>query len=162
MYDTAKCITFTKIVTILNQSVEFLITIMISDPNILAQVLYQDQSIAQTVGDVICPNKQCRGGKCVYLTSLEKINKNTYQCKQCRACSHVLNILGFTQRFTAYGSVLNLAKAAELSPSRVTEFLHSKTSYTGFTQATRKFKRMRAFASFKGEIWCMDLAYVDR
>ena len=66
---------------------------MISDPNILAQVLYQDQIIVQIIGDVICPNKKCRGGKCVYLTSLEKINKNTYQCKQCKACSHVLNIL---------------------------------------------------------------------
>ena len=28
--------------------------------------------------------------------------------------------------------------------------------------ATRKFKRMRAFARFKKEIWCMDLAYVDK
>ena len=27
--------------------------------------------------------------------------------------------------------------------------------------AARKFKRMRAFARFRNEIWCMDLAYVD-
>ena len=56
----------------------------------------------------------------------------------------------------------NLAIAAKLSPLKVREFLHSKTSYTRFTQATRKFKRMRAFARFKNEIWCMDLAYVDK
>ena len=56
----------------------------------------------------------------------------------------------------------NLAKAAKLSPLKVREFLHPKTSYTRFTQATRKFKRMRAFARFKNEIWCMDLAYVDK
>ena len=31
-----------------------------------------------------------------------------------------------------------------------------------FTQATRKFKWMRAFARFKGEIWCKDVAYVDK
>ena len=31
-----------------------------------------------------------------------------------------------------------------------------------FTQATRKFRRMRAFARFKNEIWCMDLAFVDK
>ena len=31
-----------------------------------------------------------------------------------------------------------------------------------FTQARRKFKRMRAFARFKNEVWCMDLAYVDK
>ena len=68
----------------------------------------------------------------------------------------------YTQGFAAYGSVRNLAKAAKLSPSKVREFLHSKTSYTRFTQATRKFKRMRAFARFKSEIWCMDLAYVDK
>ena len=55
----------------------------------------------------------------------------------------------------------NLAKAGKLSPSKVREFLHSKTSYTRFTQATRKFKKTRAFARFKNEIWCMDLAYVD-
>ena len=68
----------------------------------------------------------------------------------------------YTQGFAAYGFVRHLAKATELSPSKVREFLHSKTSYTRFTQATRKFKRMRAFARFKGEFWCMDLAYVDK
>ena len=67
----------------------------------------------------------------------------------------------YTQGFAAYGSVRNLVKAAKISPSKVREFLHSKISYTRFTQATRKFKRMRAFARFKDEIWCMDLAYVD-
>ena len=42
------------------------------------------------------------------------------------------------------------------------QFLHSKPSYTKFTLATRKFKRMKAFARFKNEIWSMDLAYVDK
>ena len=55
----------------------------------------------------------------------------------------------YTQGSAAYGSVRNLAKAAKLSPSKVREFLHSKTSYTRFTQETRKFKKMRAFARFK-------------
>ena len=70
----------------------------------------------------------------------------------------------FTRKdgFAAYGSVRNLAKAAKLSPLKVREFLHSKTSYTRLTQGTRKFKRMRAFARFKNEIWCMDLSYVDK
>ena len=68
----------------------------------------------------------------------------------------------YTQRLAAYGSVRNLPKAAELSPSKVRELLHSKTSFTRFTQATRKFKGLRAFARFKNEIWCMDLADVDK
>ena len=34
----------------------------------------------------------------------------------------------YTQGFAAYGSVRNLAKAAKLSPSKVRELLHSKTS----------------------------------
>ena len=68
----------------------------------------------------------------------------------------------YTQGFATYCSVRNLAKAAKLSPSKVKEFLHSKTSHTRFTQATRKFRRIRAFARFKNEIWCMDLAYVDK
>ena len=68
----------------------------------------------------------------------------------------------YTQGFGTYGSVLNLAKAAKLSPLKVREFLHSKTSYTRFTQATRKFKKIGAFARFKIEIWCMDLEYADK
>ena len=74
------------------QSVEFLIAIMTFDSNILAQVLYQDQSVVELIGDVNCPNKKCRGEKSVYITSFEEINKSTYQGKQCKACSHVLNI----------------------------------------------------------------------
>ena len=42
------------------------------------------------------------------------------------------------------------------------QFLFLKASYTKFTLATRKFKRMRAFARFRNDIWCMDLAYVDK
>ena len=67
----------------------------------------------------------------------------------------------YTRGVAAYGSVRHLTNAAKLSPSRVREFLHSKTSYTRSTQATRKFKKLRAFARFEDEIWCLDLAYVD-
>ena len=74
------------------QSVEFLIAIMTFDSNILAQVLYQDQSIVELIGDVICPNKKFRAEKSVYTTSFEEINKSTYQCKQCQACNNVLKI----------------------------------------------------------------------
>ena len=42
------------------------------------------------------------------------------------------------------------------------QFLLSKPSYTKFTLATRKFKRMKALARFEIEIWCMDWAYVDK
>ena len=53
-------------------------------------------------------------------------------------------------------------KASNLSVSKVRQFLPSKPSYTKFTFATRKFKRMKTFARFKNEFWCMDLAYVDK
>ena len=53
-------------------------------------------------------------------------------------------------------------KASSLSVSKVRLFLHSKPAYTKFTLATRKSKRMKAFARFKNELWCMDLAYVDK
>ena len=62
----------------------------------------------------------------------------------------------------AYGSVRNLAEASKRPFSQVRQFLHSKDSYTIFTLATRKFRRMTAFARYKNEIWCMDLAYVDK
>ena len=68
----------------------------------------------------------------------------------------------YTQGGAAYGSVRNLVKASNLSVSKVRQFSHSKPSYTKFTLATRKFKRMKAFARFKNEIWCMDLAYVEK
>ena len=68
----------------------------------------------------------------------------------------------YTQGAAAYGSVRNLAKASRLPVSKVRQFLHSKDSFTKFTLAARKFKRMRAFVRFRNEIWCMDLAYVDK
>ena len=68
----------------------------------------------------------------------------------------------FTQGAAAYRSVRNLAKTSRLPVSKVRQFLHSKASYTKFILATRKFKKMRAFARFKNEIWCMALAYVDK
>ena len=68
----------------------------------------------------------------------------------------------YTQGAAAYGSVRNLAKASRLPVSKVRQFLHSKDSFTKFTLAARKFKRMRAFARFRNESWCMDLAYVDK
>ena len=67
----------------------------------------------------------------------------------------------YTQGGAAYGSVRNLVKASNLSASKVRQFVHSKPSYTKFTLATRKFKRMKAFVRFKNEIRCMDLTYVD-
>ena len=68
----------------------------------------------------------------------------------------------YTQGAAAYGSVRNLSKASRLPVSKVRQFLHSKDSYTKFTLAARKCKRMRAFARFRNEIWCMELAYVDK
>ena len=68
----------------------------------------------------------------------------------------------YTQGAATYGSVRNLSKASRLPVPKVRQFLHSKDSYTKFTLAARKFERMRAFARFRNEIWCMDLAYVDK
>ena len=42
------------------------------------------------------------------------------------------------------------------------QFLDSKPSYTKFTLATGKFKKLRQFARFRNEIWCMDLAFFDK
>ena len=68
----------------------------------------------------------------------------------------------YTQGAAAYGSVRNLAKASRLPVSKVRQFLHSRDSHTKFTLAARKIKGMRAYARFRNEIWCMDLAYVDK
>ena len=68
----------------------------------------------------------------------------------------------YTQGAAAYGSVHNLAKPSILPVSKVRQFLHSNASYTKFTLAAPKFKRMRAFARFRNETWCMDFAYIDK
>ena len=68
----------------------------------------------------------------------------------------------YTQGAAACGSVRNLAKASRLPVSKVRQFFHSKASYTKFTLAARKFKKMSAFARFRNEILCTDLAYVDK
>ena len=68
----------------------------------------------------------------------------------------------YTQGGAAYVSVRNLVESSNPSVSKPRQFLHSKPSYTKFTLATSKLKRMKAFARFKKEVWCMDLAYVDK
>ena len=68
----------------------------------------------------------------------------------------------YIQGGAAYGSVRNLVKASNLSVSKVRQSLYSKRSNTKFTPATRKFKLMKAIATSKNEIWCMDLAHVDK
>ena len=68
----------------------------------------------------------------------------------------------YSEGYAAYGSVKNMTKASKLPVSKVQYFLHSKSSYTRFNQATRKFRKMRAFARFKNDIWRMDLAFVDK
>ena len=68
----------------------------------------------------------------------------------------------YTQGGAAYGSVRNLVKASNLSVSKVRQFLHSNPSCTKINLATLKLKQMKAFARFKNEIWCTDLAYVDK
>ena len=56
----------------------------------------------------------------------------------------------------------NLVKASNLSVSKVRQFLHSKPYYTKFNLATRNFKQMEAFARFKKELWCMNMANVHK
>ena len=68
----------------------------------------------------------------------------------------------YTQGGAAYVSVRNLVEASGLSVPKVRPFLQSKASYKNFTLATRKFKQTKAFSRFDKEIWCMDLANVDK
>ena len=67
-----------------------------------------------------------------------------------------------TQSGAAYWSLPSLMETSKLQVSKVRHFSHSKTSYSEFTLATRQFESMKAFASFKNELWCMNLASVDK
>ena len=75
---------------------------------------------------------------------------NVTSCKECIRKVLLLTVL-----------VRNLAKASRLPVSKVRQFFHSKAFHKKFTLATRKLKRMRAFAKIKNEIWCMGFAHVD-
>lgn len=68
----------------------------------------------------------------------------------------------YTSGPTAYGSIVSLVKSSGLSRGKVLEFLHGRKSYTKYHLATRKFPRLKAIAKYINEIWCMDLAYVDK
>ena len=45
---------------------------------------------------------------------------------------------------------------------RLLIFLYRKNSYTKFRRAIRHFKRLPAFAKRINEIWCLDLAFMDK
>ena len=62
----------------------------------------------------------------------------------------------------AYGSIQNLSKASGLSKKKVEKFLQTKTSYTKFGPPIRSFRKLQAFSKYINEIWCMDLAFVDK
>ena len=66
------------------------------------------------------------------------------------------------QGAAGYGSVQNLANPRGLPVSKVRDFSPSNVSYPKSTLAAQKFRRMRAFARLRNEIWCMDLANVDK
>ena len=114
------------------------------DSKVLAQVLYRDQSLVELIGVVTFPNKKCRGEKWVYWTSFEEINKSTYEWKQCKACSHVLNIpfkhqkpsvtlFGWTYCFT---KKTNLDYQKEKLSSILQHYIHqSKPSTTKAEEA---------------------------
>ena len=76
--------------------------------------------------------------------------------------SEAAKVVHTAQGGAVYASPRNLVKATNLSVSKVNQFLHSKPSYRNFTLALRNFKHLKAFARFEKEIWCMDLAYVDK
>ena len=67
----------------------------------------------------------------------------------------------YTQGGAAYGYACNL-KTTYLPVLKVRQFLHKKPPYAKFTLATREFKRRKAFAGFKNEICCKDMAYVHK
>lgn len=63
---------------------------------------------------------------------------------------------------SAYGSVNALKKASGLHKSKVLEFLHSNNAYTQYHIAHRKFPRLQIVAKRINEIWCIDLAQMDK
>ena len=55
-----------------------------------------------------------------------------------------------------------MSKASGLSKKKVEKFLQTKTSYTKFGPPIRSFRRLQAFSKNINEIWCTELAFVDK
>ncbi len=68
----------------------------------------------------------------------------------------------YTNGPAAFGSIKSLVKASGLSVKKVKEFLHSNNAYTKHHVAVRKFERQRVYPRFVNDIWCGDLAQVDK
>ena len=68
----------------------------------------------------------------------------------------------FSRGRAEYGSVRNLSKASGLSKKKVEHFLQTKSSNTKFGPPIRRFRRLQAFSKYINEIWCVDLAFVDK
>ena len=65
--------------------------------------------------------------------------------------------------FSAYGARQNLHNATKLSLKKVDDFLQGKNSYTKFfIPQRRSYTRLFTLASDINDIWCMDVAYVDK
>ena len=62
----------------------------------------------------------------------------------------------------AYCSIQNLSKASGLSKKKVEKFLQTKTSYTKFGPPIRRFRRLQPFSEYIKEIWCIDVAFIDK
>ena len=56
----------------------------------------------------------------------------------------------------------NYQKQLSLPLTKVKDYLATKDSYTKYKTPTRKFNRLKAHAGHINEIWCMDLAIVDK
>ena len=71
-----------------NQTLSF---VLLSEPRVY--IFEATQKVVQDIiGDVFCPDKKCAHQKCVYVSTCKESQKSCYDCPQCKACSHVLNI----------------------------------------------------------------------
>ena len=68
----------------------------------------------------------------------------------------------YTSAPAAYGSIQSFKKISGLSKKKVLEFLHSNNAYTQYHIPHRKFPRLQVTAKAINDIWCMDLAQMDK
>ena len=77
---------------------QLLLIVSFRSPKHRKKELCKDNKVRETIGDVHCPT--CRNEKRVYIST----NKTTsfYDCKKCKACCNVLNILFKDQKTDNY------------------------------------------------------------
>ena len=121
IYATAKCTAFTKIDTILPQSVEFLRAI--AKCSAFTPDFGYDNGTIILIGDVYCPNTKGLGKVWLHKKTFQSLCRSEYQCPQCVSVCQVRNIPFEEQTYSFFLSFGQRVYMFEESPKSIQDVI---------------------------------------